>query len=294
MERSLEPFIHRKIITLSESETGFNAAQAMCENHVGSVVVAGRDGGVLGVLTDRDLVCQMLAMNLSPDTELKDLLHSDLIVADEKASLREVISLMERFGIRRIPIVRVRPGEPDKCIGIVTLDDLIAGQAVEYPQASRIVRSQIRNMHIGLTDASEASNGLVRQFAEKAGLKPDQARAAAKFILSALVRRFHYTAAVQFISQLPAEFHLDLLDLPAGPDRTIDEAYFIAGVSSHLRVSPNEAQECLADFWETLLRYADAYKLNHSLFQLPREVRRLFQTTELPATSHQHWPSPPH
>ena len=294
MERSLEPYIHRKIIILSERSSGYEAAQAMCENHVGCVVVAGLSGEIVGLFTDRDLVCQMLAMNLNPDTELRDLIAADLIVADEKSSLREVISLMEKFGVRRIPIVSTAPGGLERCVGIVTLDDLIAGQVIEYPQASRIVRSQIRNLHLGNLEGPDANGGLIRMFAEKAALKPDQARATAKFILSALVRRFHYTAAVQFITQLPAEFHLDLLDLPAGPDRTIDDAYFIAGVSSHLHTSPSEAQECLADFWDTLLKFADAYKLNHALFQLPREIRRLFQTTELPASATPHWPSPPH
>lgn len=293
MERSLEPYIHRKIILLPKMSTGFDAARVMCENHVGCVVVTGQAGEVVGVLTDRDLVCQMMAMNLSPDTAIGDLVSPDLVVADEKSSLREVISLMEKYGVRRIPIVSSARGT-ERCVGIVTLDDLIAGQVIEYPQASRIVRSQIRTLYLQKQEGDDHAGRLIRAFAEKASLKPDQARITAKFILSAMVRRFHYTAAVEFITQLPAELHLDLLDLPAGPDRTIDDAYLIAGVSSHLHTSPSEAQECLADFWATLLIHADAYKLNHALFQLPREIRRLFQATELPASAAPHWPSPPH
>jgi len=289
MERSLEPFIHRKIVILSETDSGYAAAQAMCENHVGSVVVTNRGGELVGVLTDRDLVCQMLALNLSPDTEIKDLIHSDLIVADEKSTLREVIALMEQHGVRRIPIVR-----SERCVGIVTLDDLIAAQTIEYPQASRIVRSQIRSLHLSASPGGDSSGSMVRSFAEKAGLKLDHARAVAKFIMSALVRRFHYTAAVQFISQVPSEFHLDLLDLPAGPDRSIDEAYFMMGVAAHLHASAFEVQECLGDFWSTLLEFGDAYKLNHALLQLPKAIRGLFKTTELPAkNSHPHWPAPP-
>lgn len=294
MEHSLESYIHRKIVVLSEHQCGFDAAQAMREHHVGCVIVTGNSGEIVGLLTDRDLVCHMMANGLGPDTELGELITSDLIVADENSSLREVIGLMEKYGVRRIPIVKSTQGF-EVCVGIVTLDDLIAGQVIEYPHASRIVRSQIRTLHLAKPELADGTSGLLKSFAEKASLKPEHARAAAKFILSALVRRFHYTAAVQFITQLPTEFHLDLLDLPAGPDRTIDDAYIIAGVSSHLHSSPNEAQECLADFWATLLKYADAYKMNHALFQLPREIRRLFQTTELPAASAApHWPSPPH
>ena len=294
MGPSLESFIHRKITVLHETETAFQAARAMCENQIGCVIVT-RNGRIDGILTDRDLVCEMLAMDLNPDTELGELVSSPLIFADEDSGLHDVIALMEKFGVRRIPILSAARHGQQRCVGLVTLDDLIAGRAVDYDQASRIVRSQIR-ARFALYPFRAKANGHCRflaKFAVRAGLREDQARIVIKFVLAALVRRLHYTAAMQLISLVPMEFRQELLDLPAGPDRSIDAAYILAGIASHIRSSVQEAQETVSEFWSAIHEGEDKHRFNQVLVQLPRDLRRLFLVSELPGGADPHWPHPP-
>ena len=46
---------------VSTSDTTDQAAKLMRDNHVGSIVVTDKDGGVTGIVTDRDLVVRAVA-----------------------------------------------------------------------------------------------------------------------------------------------------------------------------------------------------------------------------------------
>jgi CBS domain-containing protein len=143
MNASLEPFIHRKIVILHEDSTAFQAAKALCEHQIGCVLVSDRHSNMTGVLTDRDLVCSVMAMELSPDIALKEIMSPMPITVTEAASLGDAIALMEKHGLRRIPVLSAGQSGHRKCVGIVTLDDLLAAGAITPEHASRIVRSQI-------------------------------------------------------------------------------------------------------------------------------------------------------
>ncbi|MGZ6478849.1 MAG: CBS domain-containing protein [Bdellovibrionales bacterium] len=285
MNQSLEPFVHRKIVVLHEEATGFQAARALCEKQIGCVIVSDHLGNITGLITDRDLVCSMIAMNLSPDSPLIDLMTKTPVAVTEFASLSEAINLMEKHGFRRIPVLDdARPGH-QKCVGIVTLDDLIAANAIDPKQASRIVQSQIRARNAPhLREKSEPTpetDDFLGAFADEAYLAKESARAVASFIMSAIARRLHYSAAVQFIMQTPREFHSELFALPPGPDRTIDGPYFITGVASHMRGSDEDAKSALRKFWAALADYSEEDKLNHTLAQLPNDIRKLFTRGEI-------------
>ena len=113
-------------VTIAFRTTLLNgAARLMRENHVGSLVVVDEIGGkriVVGILTDRDIVTSVLALDLDCSTLMvEDVMSTDVVTARENDSLIDVMQIMRREGVRRVPVV----GPEGELLGLVTLDDLL-------------------------------------------------------------------------------------------------------------------------------------------------------------------------
>jgi CBS domain-containing protein len=101
------------------------AARLMRQKHVGDVVVVDdpHDEGIpLGIVTDRDLVLEVLGNGLDPaTTTLGSLMRTPVVIAHESEDTSQVIERMRAHGVRRVPVV----GHEGETVGIVTLDDLL-------------------------------------------------------------------------------------------------------------------------------------------------------------------------
>lgn len=107
------------------------AAQLMREQHVGClVVVEETDPGrvVIGVLTDRDIVVSVLANDRDARfISVGEAMTAEVVTAREDDSVLDLLELMRRKGIRRIPIT----GPQNVLVGVATLDDLLEVVAEE-------------------------------------------------------------------------------------------------------------------------------------------------------------------
>jgi CBS domain-containing protein len=97
----------------------------MRHHHVGDVVVVEERGGryfPIGILTDRDLVVEVLASDVTPETLLVgDVMSIELVSAKEDESVLDAIKRMRDKGVRRMPVVSA-----DGALeGIITMDDLL-------------------------------------------------------------------------------------------------------------------------------------------------------------------------
>ncbi len=141
---SIGEFCNREVI-VTGSGTGIEeAARLMRQQHVGDlIVVESKDVGnvPVGIVTDRDLVIEVLAQGVDPSTvTIDDIMSRDPFVMEEHADLWEALDQMRSKGVRRLPVVDGRGA----LIGILTLDDLVEalGEAVE--DFIRIVRAELR------------------------------------------------------------------------------------------------------------------------------------------------------
>jgi CBS domain-containing protein len=118
--------ICNRIVTVAERDmTLVRAAQLMRDHHVGCLVVVDETGAgrlVVGMLTDRDLVTAVIAQEVDPDTlRVEDVMTADVVTALEEDSVMDLLRLMRRKGLRRIPVTT-----PARVLqGLVTLDDLL-------------------------------------------------------------------------------------------------------------------------------------------------------------------------
>jgi CBS domain-containing protein len=115
------------------STTAVEAAKVMASEDVGSVPVV-KDGRLVGLVTDRDLVVRLLAEGRDPNSAtLGEIASSDLETVSPDDDLDTVLRKMASSQVRRLPVV-----EGDQLVGIVAQadvarqgDDSETGQVVE-------------------------------------------------------------------------------------------------------------------------------------------------------------------
>ncbi|MBI2312272.1 MAG: CBS domain-containing protein [Betaproteobacteria bacterium] len=115
----------REVVVAYPETPVAEAARLMREHHVGDlVVVAGTQSQrvPLGVVTDRDLVVEVLAREVPvAGLTLGEIMLQDLVTAREDEGVFDAIELMRARGVRRMPIVDAQ----GVLVGIVSLDDLL-------------------------------------------------------------------------------------------------------------------------------------------------------------------------
>lgn len=122
---SVGEICNRDVVIVNKDHSVQEAAQLMRTHHVGDLVVVEERYGQLtpvGILTDRDIVVEILAENLDPDAvAIKDVMSFELVTAKEDDDILNTIKLMRTKGVRRLPVVSNHGG----LIGILAVDDLI-------------------------------------------------------------------------------------------------------------------------------------------------------------------------
>lgn len=130
------------VITLERNSTISQAAKLMRQHHVGAVVVVEMKNGrrsPIGVVTDRDIVVELVATELDPDViTVGDIMAHTLVSINEKSGLFEAIRLMADKGVRRLPVTDEKGG----LAGIVALDDMLLLLTKELSALSKLVERE--------------------------------------------------------------------------------------------------------------------------------------------------------
>lgn len=133
------------VVTLQRTATVTEGARQMRHAHVGAVVVIEQTGNQampVGIITDRDIVVEVVAPGLDPEVmTLGDIMSDNLVVANHTSGIFEAIQKMTAKGLRRLPLV----DSAGALVGIVTMDDLYAVIADELGCFSRLLKKEQRN-----------------------------------------------------------------------------------------------------------------------------------------------------
>jgi predicted transcriptional regulator len=113
----------RAVVSIDNTMDINAAAELMRQHHVGFLIVH-KSGDELrrpiGVLTDRDIVIEVIAKKVDPASlTVDDLMTRKPLVADETEELGDVLQAMRMAGIRRVPVVDARGA----LTGVVAIDD---------------------------------------------------------------------------------------------------------------------------------------------------------------------------
>jgi CBS domain-containing protein len=136
----------RSVVFAYSAMSVAEAARLMSERRVGCLVVVDEavpeQRTVVGMLTDRDIVTAVVARDLDPHgLSVAEIMSRNPACAREDDVLLDVLALMRRRGVRRLPVTGVR-GE---LIGLVALDDVLEIVAEELQALSQAVGANVRH-----------------------------------------------------------------------------------------------------------------------------------------------------
>ena len=223
----------------------------MESNHVGVIIVQDKRH-VTGIVTDRDLAVRAIGYELDPkQTPLSEIMTTDVATLPITATEAEAVELMQRRHVRRIPSWRTtawwgsspwtiwsskgerRSRTSPRSFALSSPNrprSSLAARCIRWSRCtgprslSRDGASRPRNesAHRHAARAEETFGRLVHRVQTMAGLDNREfAVTALELVLGGVIRRITPQEASDLVAQLPSTLQDRMLDLPAGPDRSI-------------------------------------------------------------------------
>lgn len=117
-------------------------AALMRKHHVGDVIVVeGHDEKrvPIGILTDRDIVLETIALQVDPTAfTAGDLMSVPIVTVRKNEGFVETLRLMRKHKLRRMPVVT----DAGTLFGIVTVDDIVKLLALELSMMTDAIVDQ--------------------------------------------------------------------------------------------------------------------------------------------------------
>jgi CBS domain-containing protein len=122
----------RKLLTAAPQTTVSRAAKTMATKQVGAVLIV-KDERLVGIFTERDALCRVLARGLEPgEVHLADVMTPDPKTIGPEKSFGHALLLMWENGFRHLPVV-----EHGKLLGIVCARDALDPDMEDFVSEER-------------------------------------------------------------------------------------------------------------------------------------------------------------
>jgi len=107
----------RDIVTVSPTMSVRNLAMALIKNQISGAPVAGKNGKILGVVSEADIVSKS-------GKNVKAIMSKKVISVSEETSVEEIARLMTAHAIKRLPVMK-----EGAMVGIVSRADIVSAIA---------------------------------------------------------------------------------------------------------------------------------------------------------------------
>jgi CBS domain-containing protein len=124
MAAQLTDFATSAVAVVEPETSALVVAKIMRQHHVGALVVvdAQEKTRPVGIVTDRDLVLELMAEGLDPAVfTAGDIMTVDLVIATPNMDAMEVVQLMKKHRLRRL----IMTDKKGQLAGIITLEDVL-------------------------------------------------------------------------------------------------------------------------------------------------------------------------
>ena len=128
----VEDIMIRNVVCADPDISIRDAAKMMTDNHIGGIVLK-KDGNVVGLVTDRNLL-EALAEE-KEDEKVSDIMARYVISIGPEATVEHATEIMIKNKIKRLPVMK---GE--KLVGILTSTDIVAAS----PSVPREMKSLVK------------------------------------------------------------------------------------------------------------------------------------------------------
>src|SRR5436190_3775313 len=124
----------KKVYHAEMGWTATEAAKYMKNHDIGAVAVLD-DGIMCGIVTERDIMCQVVAEDLNPQTTLvSEIMTREIATAGPGDSYEECLDKMQQQHCRHLPVI-----SGDQLLGIISLRDLLQVDAVEKYKSVKLL-----------------------------------------------------------------------------------------------------------------------------------------------------------
>lgn len=128
-------------LTVAQNTSVAEAIRVMHQHHIGSVVVTAADGGLKGILTERDIL--RLFAEARGDFEqlaVGDFMTTQLEIGHPDDRVDDVLGLMTSKRFRHLPIV-----QDNSIVGVLSIGDLVKAKLDETADEARALRDYINS-----------------------------------------------------------------------------------------------------------------------------------------------------
>jgi CBS domain-containing protein len=127
----------RTVVVASADETVEAAARRMAEHDVGTVVVVDAASRPLGLLTDRDVVTQVVATGRDArSTTIGAVMSTPVVRVGEQTPIEDALARMAGAATRRLVVTDA----DERLVGVLALDDVLDLLAEEAQSIGRLLR----------------------------------------------------------------------------------------------------------------------------------------------------------
>jgi predicted transcriptional regulator len=141
---SVGQYCDQEIGLVSQDSSILEAAQIMRNCHVGEVVVVEQHNGKnipVGIITDRDLVIEIIAMEVDMgQISVGSIMSLEMITVNEDKSLRDTLEIMQLNGVRRSPVV----DGSGALIGIIKIEDILEVLSLDMAKVLALFNTERR------------------------------------------------------------------------------------------------------------------------------------------------------
>ena len=110
----------RKLVKVNSEASVNECAKLMLKNGVGGVLVMD-DGKLKGIVTEKDLVQDVVASNLNAkEVKVKDIMKKKIVSIDPSSDLYDALTKMSDEEVRRLPVIH-----KGNVIGVLTEKDIL-------------------------------------------------------------------------------------------------------------------------------------------------------------------------
>ncbi len=132
----------QEVVTVTPTTTLAECAQIMRRQHVGSVVVIDDKGDrddPRGIVTDRDIVIETVAVGLDPNTlTAGDVMATPLATVRDGDDILDALARMREHGVRRLPVL----DDAGHLTGIIAVDNLLEALAEQLDAVVRVIKAE--------------------------------------------------------------------------------------------------------------------------------------------------------
>jgi CBS domain-containing protein len=135
------------VISCAADCNALHAARLMRQHHVGDLIIVedmDSDPSPIGVVTDRDIVVEVLGKELDPGrVPLRQIMRTPVVIASTSEEVAQAVERMKFHGVRRIPVV----DEASRLVGVLSLDDLLKRLAADAASLAEVMSRERDREH---------------------------------------------------------------------------------------------------------------------------------------------------